>query len=408
VRLVVPLALLGVLAACGGGGKSSIDLAPITKNDLAIMVLPAVELGELAAGLEVDSDSGFQDAAAVAEDSIDPEDTASEIEQLGFRAGYQLDYSTAAGRQVTTEVALFGSAEEAAGFVATIVGGARAYEGLEIGGDATLSSVDVEEADAPGDTAWEGTATVTAGDVEFSSTVVAFTVDNVAATVSVAQPGEAVPVEEVQPLAEKLAARIEAVAAGDVSDTPVEIPTETTATTEQEDPSLERMVLSLDDLPAGVSIEREGYVTDGGDVSYEREFALGTATIGESELIGLESNAERLDSAAEAAVAVKAVSGIIRGPEGKRLFTESFAEGAGFDAESLEVEELPAEGIGDEATVLHATFDSRAGPFEAVFVFIASGDATGQIYTAAAKGKIVPEDIVSLARTMARKMEAER
>ena len=115
-----------------------------------------------------------------------------------------------------------------------------------------------------------------------------------------------------------------------------------------------------------------------------------------------------MGSAAEAALAVRAVSGIVQGPEGKKLFSDAFAQGAGFDAESLEIEELPAEGIGDAATVLHATFDTRAGPFEAVFVFIASGDAAGQIYAAAAKGKIFPDDILALARTMAQKMEAEQ
>lgn len=105
---------------------------------------------------------------------------------------------------------------------------------------------------------------------------------------------------------------------------------------------------------------------------------------------------------------MRAVSGIVQGPEGKRLFSDAFAQGAGFDAESLEIDELATEAIGDAVTVLHATFDSRAGPFEAVLVFFASGDAGGQIYAAAAKGKIFPDDILALARTMAQKMEAER
>jgi hypothetical protein len=187
----------------------------------------------------------------------------------------------------------------------------------------------------------------------------------------------------------------------------VPVPTETTSTTADEDPALERMVLSLDDLPEGVAIEEDGYVTDGDDVSFEREFAVGNATIGRSELIGLSSNAERLDSAAESALAVRAVPGIIQGAEGKKLFADSFSAGAGLNATNLEIEEIPVEGIGDAVSVLHATFDTRAGPFEAVFVFIAEGRAAGQIYAAGAKGKVFPEDIVALARTMAHKMDAE-
>jgi hypothetical protein len=107
-------------------------------------------------------------------------------------------------------------------------------------------------------------------------------------------------------------------------------------------------------------------------------------------------------------LAVAAVSQIVKGPEGANLFANAFGAGAGFDATSVKIRELPAEGIGDRTSALHASFDTRAGPFEAVFVFIANGRAAGQIYAAAAKGKIDPDDILALARTMANKMEADQ
>ena len=64
--------------------------------------------------------------------------------------------------------------------------------------------------------------------------------------------GDPAPTEDVQDLAQKLASRIEAVAARTVTDTPVPVPTETTTTTTtpQQDPALERMVLALKDLPS--------------------------------------------------------------------------------------------------------------------------------------------------------------
>ena len=396
--------LASALAACGG--SSGGGLGSVTKNDLAIMVLPAAEFGALASGANVDPDSGFQDADAVAEDTLDPDDTAADIEAAGIEADYELAYGTSSS-QVSTEVALLGSPEEAQALVEEKIGEAEQYEGTELPGGATVSNIEVTELDGPGDAAWRARATASVGGTDVTTSLLAFTVDQVAAVVRVTRLDGVVADEELDELAGKLADRIEAVAAGDVSDTPVPVPTETTQTTSQEDPALERMVLGLDDLPAGVSVEKDGFVTDGDDVSFEREFALGNATIGESELIGLQSNAERLDSAAEAALAVRAVSGIVQGPEGKKLFSDAFAQGAGFDSQSLEIEELSGEGIGDEATVLQATFDTRAGPFEAVFVFIAEGRAAGQIYAAAAEGKITTEDILALARTMAQKMEAE-
>ena len=105
---------------------------------------------------------------------------------------------------------------------------------------------------------------------------------------------------------------------------------------------------------------------------------------------------------------VGAVADVIKGPQGADLFANAFGQGAGFDATSVKITELPAQGIGDRTTALHATFDTRAGPFEAVFVFIASGRSAGQIYAAAAKDKVDPDDILALARTMAQKMEAGR
>ena len=405
------LLLLAVLAAGCGGGSSSSTLGPVAKNDLAIMVLPAAELGDLADGLHVDPQSGFEDSADVAQDTMSPGDTAQDIDDAGFQTGYQLNYTNAGTSgdpvQVTSQVALFESAEQADAFVDETIGGAQDLEGAEVGAGARITAVTMEEADEPGDSAWEGSATATAGATEVSSTVVAFTIDRVAASVSMTQLGDPPPMEDVQELAQKLASRIEAVSASELTDTPVPVPTETTTAAPQQDPALQRMVLALTDLPFGVSVKNEGYATDGDDVSFQRDFALGNAKVGTSELIGLQSNAERTDSAAEAAVAVKAVSGVIKGPAGRKLFSESFAQGAGFSAKSLRIDELSGEGIGDEATVLHATFDTRVGPFEAILVFIAEGRAAGQIYAAGAKGKVAPDDILGLARTMAKKMSAE-
>ena len=129
------LALLALATACGG--ESSNNASSVTKNDLAIMVLPAAELEGIATGLDVDPDSGFQDAAAVAEDTIDPNDTEQDIEEAGLRADYQLTYMSG-DMQVSSEVALFGSAEEASEFGAATVGDAEKYEGTEIEGGATL------------------------------------------------------------------------------------------------------------------------------------------------------------------------------------------------------------------------------------------------------------------------------
>ncbi len=271
----------------------------------------------------------------------DPEDTAEDVEATGFRAGYQLDYALPEKLAVTTGVALFGTAEEASEFVATTIGDTESLEGAEVeGGALTLESVDVAEVDGPGDTAWEATATAKAGSTEISSTVVAFTIDQVAANVSMTQLGEPVPTEDVQEVAQTLASRIQAVAAGDVSDTPVPVPTETTATTSQRDPALERMVLALTDLPFGVSVKGDGYITQGDKVSFQRDFSLGTSrwpfradrppvergTDGQRRRRG--GRGERGRAGRKGAGRQEALRRVVR-------------PGSGFSAESLRIDELP-------------------------------------------------------------------
>ena len=109
-----------------------------------------------------------------------------------------------------------------------------------------------------------------------------------------------------------------------------------------------------------------------------------------------------MDSAAEAAVAVKAVSqararrrrqeavrGVIR--PGRRFRSRRVSRSTS----------SPPRGIGDEATVLHASFDTRVGPFEAVLVFMARAARRARSTRQAPKGKVVPDDILALARTMA-------
>lgn len=223
MRLLVVLLLAAALTACGGGSGGG--LGRVTKNDLAIMVLPAAEYGALASGASVDADSGFQDASTVAEDTLDPNDTAADIEAAGVKADYELAYSTPRS-QVSSEIALLGSAEEAEAIVEGTIGEAEQYEGTELPGGATVSNVEVTELDFPGDAAWRARATASLGNTEVTTSLVAFTVDRLAAVVRVTKLGEVASDEELDGLASALADRIQEVADGQLSETPVPMETE--------------------------------------------------------------------------------------------------------------------------------------------------------------------------------------
>lgn len=407
-------------AGCGGGGggdQKTAEVTAVSASDLAIMVLPASVIGPAADGLDVDPDSGPTTTTEdLAESTLDPDDTAEDYAESGFVSGYELDYSTGALDKtlvsISSQVTVFETAEQAVAFVDEVVGDAASLEGKEVAPGVELTSVEVEQADGPGDNAWRGTATIQFGENSFTSSVHAFTVGVAAAQVSVVHATGKEPPADLEELAAALEERIIAVATGEVTDEPVPIPDEDgdeeTTTTAAEDAVLEQMVLQLEDLPDGVSIEKDGYVKDGGDVSFEREFDLGTTRIGESELVGLQSNVEQMDSATEASLVVGLVGDIIEGPEGAKLFAQAAGAEGGFDPKSVEITRIPAEGIGDKSTLLHGTFDVSGITFEAVFAFIAVGRAAGQIYAMGGEGNVQTDDVVELARTMAKRMETGR
>ena len=67
-------------------------------------------------------------------------------------------------------------------------------------------------------------------------------------------------------------------------------PPTTTATAPKRDPSARADgARARRTCPPESSIKDDGYLTKGGDISFQRDFALGNATIGRSELVGLQT-----------------------------------------------------------------------------------------------------------------------
>ena len=87
---------LATLASCRGGGNEIDEaLESVTPADLAIMVLPKQEIGNIADDFVVLAEgSGFDDSTSMAEGTIDPDDTAEDWERRGWLSAYCLNYST--------------------------------------------------------------------------------------------------------------------------------------------------------------------------------------------------------------------------------------------------------------------------------------------------------------------------
>ena len=75
-----------VLAGCGLGGQEAgepVEPAPVTKAQLATMVLPHGELGPIAEGMKPLDDSGPVPNEEAADDTLDPADTARSVRSAG-------------------------------------------------------------------------------------------------------------------------------------------------------------------------------------------------------------------------------------------------------------------------------------------------------------------------------------
>lgn len=216
--LRLPLLVLAVVAVagCGDGGSNATGLGAITSKDLAIMVLPALEIGQPAAAHIFDPDSGYQSAANVADHTLDPHDTADDIKQAGLNSDYLLSYISSTDPTVSTEVALFDTADQASEFVETTVGEAERYTRASLPNGVDLKRVEAAKLDEPGETAYRATVTGAFHGETFEVTVVGFSKGRVAGFVYLS--GTPVTADA---LALKLARRIGAVAARTISDKPV-------------------------------------------------------------------------------------------------------------------------------------------------------------------------------------------
>jgi hypothetical protein len=168
------------------------------------------------------------------------------------------------------------------------------------------------------------------------------------------------------------------------------------------------MALSLDDLPAGVSIDHEGYVEDEDTVaSYEREFDLGLVGIGTSRPMSVQSEVDLYEDAGEASSAFATNEAFIAmGESDPEFLAFLLSEGSGVPFTNVGVEPVAAPGLGDQLAAAHFSFDTPLGPLETTQIFVRTDRAVGMLSLMGPAGNVDPADAVSLAEAMVARMEA--
>ncbi len=390
-----------VLASCGQGGNRAVQLdAEVTRADLAIMVLPADELGRLADGLRLGrDDSGRSSNAAAARQSLDPQDSARRLRGAGRVDGYELTYSspgTLSGKRkrgvvsVGSSVELMQDAVDASRFLNKRVNDYERFEGTVSEG-VRLQGASTFAVPTIGEETQGIRGTVRGFGLTLHTTVVAFRRGRIVASVGVVRVDRRDMTAAATRLAITLDSRIQRVLGGQLEEDPVALPG--VERRPRIDPK--PLTLGLADLPPGLTVAGEGYRRHGNVRSFLREFDPAAARLGSSQVVYLRSMTQIVESEDAGRLALRYAGT----PKGSRHFARLVVTGVlRTDARALRVRPLDVEG--DDTVAALATFRTPKARVAIVFVYVRSGVALGSLTAVGRAAELNPGDVLGLAATI--------
>ncbi|MEX1255310.1 MAG: hypothetical protein WEE64_13310 [Dehalococcoidia bacterium] len=401
--------------------------ADITDNDLAIMVLPAEEMGDDYEGLEVFGDgSGQITNVEAAEDSFDTDRTAEDLEEMGRVTGYDLTYRDpgflsrdGSGGLLTavTSVTLFEDAEGASAFIDKEESDAEEAKG-EVQEGVLLEDFETGPADLA-DEAMVMEFHAVFGELDIYGTVVYLRLDRLVGLAAVKRGDDQDVIGEVERIVGLLDERIRGVLLGSVSATPVPLPDEgddedlsgdddrLDATPPVDSPDLSAMALGPGDFPEGVTVSREGYAPDAGEAvaKFSREFDPSSAVGEAPPFARLKNDIEVYADAANASVQLRSLQAISSGEAGEDFVASLIEEGAGAGIELSDVSVTPIAVFGgDWAVGYQASFDSALGRFDAALVLVQVDRIVGMISLVGMDLDGDGFDVTGLASTLAQRI----
>ena len=286
------LALAALVAASPAAAARTRAPAP-TAGRLALMPLPKEQLGAIAAGLEIELGSGTTSNTRAADESLDPNDTAMQLNRAGRIVGYELAYHDVAGESIArgrgrygvqTWVSLYRSAAEADAALTKDVADLTRYRGRYVANGVHLDAAGTFKPYGPGARATGMSETARLGKARVYETDVEFRTGSILAGVSIGRADKRSTRGDARKLARLLARRIVQVQAGHVHGPPEHVPAVARAGRPPAGrTSLAPMCLALGDLPAGTPLTTADYVADDASIAkYACEFAsfrIGGSTV---------------------------------------------------------------------------------------------------------------------------------
>jgi hypothetical protein len=376
--LVLAGALL--LAGCSLGSKNAeepVEQLPITKAQLAAMVLPRAELGTIAAGTKPAPDGGAVDNAEAADSSLDPADTGRSLRSDGRLNGhraYFVDGDLAALERrggvflVGTEVELLEDPVYAAQYLHKQLGDFERFQGKQDDGS-TLSGVASFEVTGIGDEAGGLRATTSRGKQKLHLTAVAFRRDRIVAVAAVIRADDHDAEREARALAVKLDNQVQSVLADLTVQPP---PAETTSTETAPAAAAERLpevTLAAEDVGTGAVPVGEGAFVERSYSGFQRTFE--DIVVGHSHLMRLQARTIAYDTPEQAAIAFKVVSQDVGRESFAAGIARAFGEATSVRPTNVRVRSLRARAGGGVG--LAATFELVGAEFRMVSFFVRSG-----------------------------------
>jgi hypothetical protein len=369
-----------LLAGCGfetSAPREAAPKQPVTRAQLAAMVLPKADLGPSVKGLAEYRPAGEMTNARFASSTVDPEDTASSLRAKGRVLGFERTYihPRLASLSVRKGTLSLGTGVELLDDPVYAVQYLHArltdYERLRgpVRPGIKLRNVSSFEIAAIGDEGGGVRATVIVPSlIRAQETSVMFRRGRVVAYVSVVRADKGDARQEALSLAVELDRRIQAVLAGEIEVKPVK-PDGLTVANRAARKKLPAMTMAAEDVAADARVYEEGRVDGDGYSAYQRVFK--DVVVGGSHLVALRAETQLYDTPASAVLGMKFVDR----PGGRQVYAQgvvqSFAEETSVRPTNVRVSPLRNPGRGMKGIAV--TFELVGAKFRMASIFMRSG-----------------------------------
>jgi hypothetical protein len=389
------LAAAFILAATGCGILTpSEESPPVTEAALATMVVQEDELKQDFPVLERDAESGPLSAQEMADQTFDPDDTASVLRKAGWLRGYLMDYTNPSRKglvSVFSSVALFDSAGAARAVAANEENGVRVRDGKTVGG-ATYKRLELYNPEV-GDDSWGIEFSVGTGKATYHITAILFRREQVLGRAIVTRTDDTVVRAQVLKIAQATDDRIERILSGELK--PAELSAE-------DDPRA--LLMHRSDFGLYLSLAHQGVFRNGPVQGYLQEFDVDRGTLGASHPNYLRTVAQVFPSPKAAAEEQRYFSSA----EGRNTivarYLEAFLKGS-FEPRDVQVRALAVKGTDSAGLVF--TFDAPKGRILGVMVTSRVGSARGNLTVMGPANEMRPADVVKLLPLLRTRLGAE-